>query len=158
LHEYGAVCRWTGSTGAGYEAYDRAHAVELHGSSLRLEMSSDSAFRGDPGLSNPEQLLLAAAVSCQLLSFLAVAARARIDVIAYEDKAKAFMPEDDEPVRITRIELHPSITIAAGEGHFQISRLEHLVQIAHGECFIANSVRSEIEIRPSFSFVAPERV
>jgi organic hydroperoxide reductase OsmC/OhrA len=158
VHEYRVVGRWAGSTGVGYDDYNRAHEVEIGGTGLRLAMSGDPAFKGDPELSNPEQLLLAAAVSCQLLSFLAVAARARIDVTAYEDEAEAFMPDDDKPVRITRIELHPQITIAASSGHFQISRLEHLVQIAHGECFIANSLRSEIEVRPSFSFVAPERI
>lgn len=156
VHEYRAVCRWTGSTGSGYEEYGRAHEVEFAADGPRLEMSSDPAFRGDPALANPEQLLLAAAVSCQLLSFLAVAARARIDVIAYEDAAEAFMPEDDKPVRITTIELHPQITIGATKGHFQISRLEHLVQVAHGECFIANSLSSEVIVRPSFTFGAPD--
>jgi len=40
-----------------------------------------------------------AAGSCQLLSFLAVAARARLDVVAYEDDAEGVMPEGDHPVR-----------------------------------------------------------
>ena len=60
-----------------------------------LELSSDPAFGGRPERLNPEQLLLMAASSCQLLSFLAVAARARLDVIAYEDEAEAMMPDDD---------------------------------------------------------------
>ena len=44
-----------------------------------------------------------AASSCQLLWFLHLAAKARIDVVSYEDEADAEMPEDDGPVRLTRI-------------------------------------------------------
>ena len=57
--------------------------------------------KGDPGVLNPEQLLLMAASSCQMLWFLHLAAKARVDVVAYEDQAEALMPEDEEPVRIT---------------------------------------------------------
>lgn len=157
MHSYGATCQWSGSTGAGYENYNRTHNIELRGPGLRLDLSSDPAFSGDPARANPEQLLLAAAVSCQLLSFLAVAARARIDVVGYEDRAEAVMPEDDKPMRITRIELHPEITIASAAAPVHVSRLEHLVEIAHSECFIANSLRSEIVVKPTFSFVAQTR-
>jgi organic hydroperoxide reductase OsmC/OhrA len=103
-------------------------------------------------LLNPEQLLLLAASSCQLLSFLAVAARARLDVVEYRDDAEAEMPEDDQPVRITRITLRPRITV---RGEVTDARLTHLVEVAHRECYIANSVSSEIVIEPQFVQTAP---
>ena len=114
----------------------------------RLALSSDPAFLGDPNLLNPEQLLLAAAVSCQLLSFLAVAARARIDVIGYEDHAEADMPEDIKPVRITAIRLRPRITVAAGTDEAKVQRL---VVLAHEHCFIANTVTSETDIQATIA-------
>ena len=43
--------------------------------------------KGDPAVLNPEQLLLMAASSCQMLWFLHLAAKARIDVVAYDDEA-----------------------------------------------------------------------
>ena len=147
VHTYQARARWAGSTGAGYESYGRAHEVTCPPADEGLSLSSDPAFRGDPDRLNPEQLLLAAASSCQLLSFLAVASRARIDVIAYEDEATAVMPEDDPPVRITEITLHPAITV---RGEASEERLRHLVDVAHRECFIANSLSSRITIEPTF--------
>jgi organic hydroperoxide reductase OsmC/OhrA len=108
-------------------------------------MSSDPAFRGDPDLLNPEQLLLAAASSCQMLSFLAIAGRARIDVVSYIDDAEALMPEDDKPVRITEIVLRPRIVIA---GDVAEERLRRYIHRAHEECYVANSVKSEITIEP----------
>ncbi|MDE1887998.1 MAG: OsmC family protein, partial [Gammaproteobacteria bacterium] len=78
VHHYQAMCTWRGSTGAGYETYDRSHELRAPPAPQTLTMSSDPVFRGDPQRLNPEQLLLMAAASCQMLSFLAIAARARL--------------------------------------------------------------------------------
>lgn len=144
VHRYAVRCRWSGSTGVGYESYDRAHTVEAP-SAPALQMSSDPAFRGDPALLNPEQLVVLAASSCQLLAFLAVAARARVDVVEYEDAGVGEMPEDDKPVRITRITLRPRIVVV---GSVTEERVRHLVEVAHRECYIANSLRTDVVVEP----------
>jgi organic hydroperoxide reductase OsmC/OhrA len=149
VHQYRCRLDWTGSTGAGYESYDRTHTASCPPAETKLELSSDPAFGGDPGLLNPEQLLVAAASSCQMLSLLAYAARARIDVVSYVDEASAVMPEDDQPVRITAITLRPRIVIA---GEADEERVRHFVERAHEACFIANSLRSEITIEPVIEF------
>jgi organic hydroperoxide reductase OsmC/OhrA len=139
-------CAWRGSTGAGYEAYDRSHQATAPPVRASLQLSSDPAFRGDPALLNPEQLLVMAAASCQLLSFLAVAARARVDVIDYRDDAEGEMPEDERPMRITRITLRPRITV---RGDVDEDRVRHLVDVGHRECFIANSLKTEVIVEPT---------
>ncbi len=148
-HRYSATVRWRGSTGAGYDAYDRTHEGGAPPAAVSLQLASDPAFLGDPALLNPEQLLVLAAASCQLLSFLAVAARARVDVVDYADEADAEMPENDRPTRITRIVLHPRIGV---RGEQPLDKLERLVQVAHRECYIANSVTTEIVVEPEFAF------
>lgn len=151
VHTYRATLAWRGSTGLGYDGYDRTHTVATPPAAEALHLSSDPAFQGDPSLLNPEQLLLLAASSCQLLSFLAVAARARVDVVAYEDAAEATMPEDNRPVRITRITLRPVITVGPGGAATPTDeRLRHLCEVAHRECYVANSLRTEIVIEPAF--------
>jgi len=148
VHHYRAEVSWAGSTGVGYDHYSRAHSLCCPPAGQELLLSGDRAFGGDPERLNPEQLLLAAASSCQLLSFLAVCARARIDVASYSDSASAEMPEDDRPVRITRILLRPRIVIA-GEAHEE--RLPRLIDLAHRECYVANSLGSEITIEAEIS-------
>src|SRR3954462_8383083 len=113
-HSYRTTVIWAGSTGAGYERYDRRHEIALPPSAEPLAVSADAAFRGDPALTNPEQLLLAADRSCPLLSFLAVAARARVDVLSYSDEAEARRPDEYLPVRITRSTRRPHIVVAEG--------------------------------------------
>jgi organic hydroperoxide reductase OsmC/OhrA len=115
-----------------------------------LELSADPAFRGDPSRMNPEQLLVLAASSCQLLSFLAVAARARLDVREYDDDATAVMPEQDIPVRLTEIQLRPRIVVKRGPTE---ERVRHLVEVAHRECYIASSLKSEVKVEPQIEFV-----
>jgi organic hydroperoxide reductase OsmC/OhrA len=95
---------------------------------------------------NPEQLVVLAAASCQLLSFLAVAARARIDVRRYEDEGEGTMPEDDLPTRLTSILLRPTIWVAPGPS---AERVAHLVEVAHRECYVANSLRTAIRVEPT---------
>ncbi len=98
-HRYATTVAWEGSTGVGYDHYERRHAARVAPVATALDLSGDPAFLGDGAFLNPEQLLVLAASSCQLLSFLAVAARARLDIVAYADDAIGEMPEDDSPTR-----------------------------------------------------------
>ena len=155
IHTYRTSLTWDGTTSGGYKRYDRTHQLRAEPAAAGLTLSSDPAFLGDPSLLNPEQLLVAAASSCQMLSFLAVAAGARLDVVAYRDDAEAVMPEDDLPVRITRIDLRPAITLAdtASERPTE-ERLVHLCEVAHRQCFIANSLTTDVVVTPTFTWVS----
>lgn len=160
VHRYRTRCSWSGSTAAGYEGYDRSHdGVVVHAGDggraptgdanvAALALSSDAAFRGDPSRLNPEQLLVLAASSCQLLAFLAVAARARLDVVAYEDDAEGEMPATKGRTGLTSIVLRPRVTFGASCGVPSPERFAHLVEVAHRECFIANSLCTPVTVEP----------
>ena len=154
VHTYRTELAWSGSTGEGYRGYSRAHQVTAPPAIGSLDLTSDPSFRGDPDVMNPEQLLVAAASSCQLLSFLAVAAKARLDVVAYTDVATAVMPTDVEPWHITRVELASHITLAdTGAERLDDAALDALVQDAHHGCFIANSLRGEVVATATFEWL-----
>lgn len=138
-----ATTSWSGSTGVGWERYDRAHSARAHPAKQELTITT-AEERGDPGHLNPEQLLLIAASSCQMLSFLHLAAKARIDVVSYEDDCQAEMPDD----RVVRIVLRPSIRVRGDAGH---DRLTRLCGLAHTECNIAKSLACPVEIEPRFA-------
>ena len=144
-HRYETRLSWSGSTGLGWEEYDRMHSATAPPAEQEIRLTTGESH-GDPSILNPEQLLVMAASSCQMLSFLHVAAKARIDVVAYEDEATGVMPLDDEPLRITEITLRPRITVA---GDASEERVRKLVQTAHDHCFIANSLNSAMSIEPS---------
>ena len=101
-HRYETRLHWTGSTGLGWEHYDREHTVTAPPAEQEIRLTTGES-QGDPAVLNPEQLLVMAASSCQMLSFLHLAAKARIDVVEYEDEATALMPLDEQPIHITEI-------------------------------------------------------
>jgi organic hydroperoxide reductase OsmC/OhrA len=144
IHRYEGRVRWTGSTGLGWERYDRAHEAASPPAEQGLTLTTGEA-QGDPRHLNPEQLVVMAASSCHLLWFLHLAAKARIDVVEYEDNPDAEMPEDDPPVRLTRITLRPRIVVASGATE---ERVRRLVERAHEHCYVANSLRSEVLLEP----------
>jgi organic hydroperoxide reductase OsmC/OhrA len=144
-HRYETRLIWSGSTGLGWDGYDRVHSATAPPAKQEIRLTTGESH-GDPSILNPEQLLVMAASSCQMLSFLHVAAKARIDVVAYEDEATGVMPEDSEPLRITEITLRPRITVV---GDASEERVRKLVQTAHENCFIASSLNSEMSIEPS---------
>jgi organic hydroperoxide reductase OsmC/OhrA len=158
MHTYTSHVAWSGSTADGYAAYDRRHAGAMPGGGLVVPLSGDAAFGGDAAVPNPEQLLVLAAASCQLLSFLAVAARARLEVLHYVDDAVGRMPDTREPVGLTEIRLYPRITVVdrvVGRATpVTEQRVRQLCEVAHRECYIANSLRTEVVVEPTISLVA----
>ncbi|MBT0773209.1 OsmC family protein [Kineosporia sp. J2-2] len=143
VHTYPASISWQGSTGAGYDAYPRGHSAGTAPGDHTLALSADPAFRGDPGLLNPEQLLVLAAGSCQLLSFLAVAAHRGVDVLSYTDRPTGRMDDEQRPARVAVVELRPTIGVAPGTDHEKVLRL---VDLAHRGCFVANSLSGAVTI------------
>ena len=132
---------WSGSTAEGWEHYSRAHTARADPAKQELTVTT-AEERGNPDHLNPEQLLLMAASSCQMLWFLHLAAKARLDVVAYDDRCEAEMPED----RFTRVVLRPEIAL---RGDFKEERVVHLCELAHRECNIAKSLSCPVELEPS---------
>jgi organic hydroperoxide reductase OsmC/OhrA len=144
-NQYETRVRWTGSTGLGWESYDRTHVAVAPGATQEVRLTTGER-KGDPSILNPEQLVLMAASSCQMLWFLHLAAKARIDVVEYEDSATALMPTDQEPVRITEISLRPRIVLS---GDATEERVRKLAETAHEHCFVANSLNAHMTVQPT---------
>ncbi len=144
-HAYRTSLRWTGSTRDGYRNYLRDHRA-VAPPAAEITLSADPAFRGDPQYMNPEQLLVMAASSCQLLSFLSVAARRGVDILDYQDTAFGEMPDAGDPMRLTVIQLKPVITVAEGTDY---ELVEELIKEAHVGCYIANTLNADVIVEPT---------
>ncbi len=150
LHRYRVTARWRGSTGDGWAAYDRSHEVRAEPAEQTLGVTTGESH-GDPSKLNPEQLLVAAACSCQLLWFLHLAAKARVEVLEYDDHAEGLMRVDERPASVTEIMLRPRIVVAEGPSR---ERVRRLAELAHDECYIANSLKSDVRVEPRVELAA----
>lgn len=95
---------------------------------------------------DPEEALVAAAASCHMLTFLYVAAKRGYVVESYVDNAVGIMEKNSEgKTAVTRITLRPKIEFSA-ERPPSAEELQSLHHLAHEECYIANSLKSEIVV------------
>ncbi|MDT0454441.1 OsmC family protein [Streptomyces sp. DSM 41527] len=142
-HTYSTRLRWDGSTAAGIRSYSRDHVATAPPAVTEVALSADPAFRGSPERLNPEQLVVMAASSCQMLSFLGAAARAGVDVLGYDDEATSHLDLTVEPARLGVIHLAVTVTVATGTDE---TRVRELAEQAHHECYIANSLATPVEV------------
>ncbi len=139
---FSADVQWSGSTASA--DYTRNHTVAIVDQTIRG--SATAAYGGDSALANPEQLFAAAIAQCQMLTYLALAAKTGLDVVQYTDHAEATIAMQDRKMLVATVVLHPTIKLAAGG---DASPAQQLVEKAHGYCFIANSVTSQVTIEPT---------
>lgn len=101
---------------------------------------------------DPEEALVAAISSCHMLTFLYRAAKAGFVVDTYNDSAVGTMATDSRGRQsITTVTLAPAILFSGVKEPSDevVGRLHHE---AHEECYIANSVRSEITVAGSWQY------
>lgn len=130
--------------------YSRAHHWSFDGGQTVLASSSPNVVRvpfSDPAGIDPEEALVAAISSCHMLTFLYHAAKGGFSVLRYEDNAEGQMAKNDEGrLAITRCILKPLVEFKDKQP--SRAELDHLHHLAHEDCFIANSVKTEIICEP----------
>jgi organic hydroperoxide reductase OsmC/OhrA len=153
-HEYRAAIHWTRGTEAFTDnLYSRGHTwrfdggVEVPASSspyvVRVPLSVEAAV-------DPEEALVAALASCHMLFFLSFAATRGWRVDEYRDEAAGSMGKNAAGrTAMVRVTLRPRVSFS-GERLPSREDILHLHQRAHEECYIANSVTTEVRCEPQF--------
>jgi organic hydroperoxide reductase OsmC/OhrA len=153
-HRFECRLTWTGAAKGpttDYATYSRECRVEFPGKPA-IRLSAAAAFRGDPSLADPEDLLVAALSSCHFLSYVALCARNGVHVVAYEDEAEGVMGRGEHTFRFTDVLLRPRVTIAPES---DAARARALHEQAHHECFIAASVNFPVRNEPTIIVASP---
>jgi organic hydroperoxide reductase OsmC/OhrA len=147
-HEYAATVRWTrGDAVFSDNRYSRGHTwsfdggIEVPGSSsphsVPLPYSREDAV-------DPEEAFVAAISSCHMLTFLWLAAKKRFVVDSYEDRALGVMTKNDKGrLFVSTVTLDPQI-VFSGDRRPTPEQIVELHHLSHQECFIANSVLTEV--------------
>jgi organic hydroperoxide reductase OsmC/OhrA len=130
--------------------YSREHTWTFDGGFAVPASPSPSgvpAPYSNPANVDPEEAFVAAISSCHMLTFLFLASRQGFQVESYRDDAVGVMTKNENGVPwVSSVALRPKITYGGPRSPAKedVDRLHHQ---AHEQCFIANSVRTEIVIR-----------
>ena len=127
--------------------YSRAHTWKLDGGSL-IEASASPAIVpvpfSNPECIDPEEAFVLSLASCHMLFFLSIAAKMQINVSRYEDNPVGTLEKTEAGhVAITKIILRPRVVANEMTPADKISHIHHR---AHQNCFIANSIKTKVEI------------
>lgn len=134
--------------------YSRAHSWEFDGGTIVPGSSSVHSVPlpySKPENVDPEEAFVAAISSCHMLVFLYLAAKEKFVVDAYSDLAVGRMAKNNKGrLAMTQVRLDPHIQFSGSKipTDADLARLHHA---AHEECYIANSILSEVAVNGSWS-------
>jgi len=112
---------------------------------LPLEVSAPAEFAGDPDVWTPEHLLVAAAASCLMNTFLAIAGVSKLPVFSFRMRATGKLEKvPGEGYRFSEISLAPEIGVLDAE------QAQRVLAKAEKNCFISNSLRAAVTVEPRF--------
>jgi organic hydroperoxide reductase OsmC/OhrA len=154
-HEYCATVSWTrGDAKFTDNRYSRAHVWRFDGGIEVPASSSPLSVRPPYSATeavDPEEAFVASVSSCHMLTFLFLAARDGFVVDRYEDEALGVMTKNAKgKLFVSKVTLRPAIDFSGGKlpSAAEVVALHHH---AHEECYIANSVLSEVVVEAPVS-------
>lgn len=134
--------------------YSRSHEWQFDGGETIRASSSPEIVPvplSDPAAVDPEEAFIASLSSCHMLWFLSVAAKHDFVVHRYKDKAEGVMKKNNAgELAITQVTLRPEVTFLSNSAPGVQNNMD-MHHEAHEQCFIANSVRTEIHIKPTMN-------
>lgn len=129
--------------------YSREHTWEFDGGTVIPASPAPSVVPApwsNPALIDPEEAFVASLSSCHMLTFLYVAGRKGFVVESYADRAVGTMAKNEKGVPwVSRVVLNPVITYGGDKTPTE-AELADLHHLAHEQCFIANSVKTEVVV------------
>ncbi len=145
-----AVVEWKRQEGEAFtdKKFSRGHQWSFDGGhSMRASSSPAIVPRySDPAGVDPEEAFVASLSSCHMLTFLWLAANQGFVVDSYRDEAEGIMTKNAKgKLFISQVTLRPQI-VFSGDRKPDATTMTALHHDAHEECFIANSVLTEIRV------------
>ncbi|WP_417870650.1 OsmC family protein [Vibrio furnissii] len=149
MSQYGATVKWQRQPSEVFHdnQYSRGHEWQFDGGVTVPASASPHIVPLPLSVAenvDPEEAMIAALSSCHMLVFLSIAAKKRYVVESYEDQAIGTLaPNQEGKTALTQVVLRPKV-IFSGEKQPSVAMLEKMHHQSHENCFIANSVKTEV--------------
>jgi len=152
MSEHKATISWKRSSEEFLKGkYSREHTWTFDGGAVVQASSSPSvvpAPYSNPANVDPEEAFVASLSSCHMLTFLYLAGRQGFQIDSYEDQAVGVIAKNERKAAwVSTVTLHPRI-VYGGDKRPSATEEEELHHQSHEQCFIANSVKTEVLVEP----------
>ena len=151
MSEHRARIVWKNTGDFARGKYSREHTWAFDGGQSVIASSSPAAVPvplSNPAGIDPEEALVASVSSCHMLTFLFLAYKQGYVIDAYSDDASGSMAKNEKGIYwVDRVTLRPEVAFV-GDKRPTPAELEALHHEAHDQCFISNSVKSEVLVLP----------
>jgi organic hydroperoxide reductase OsmC/OhrA len=153
MSEHRATIKWAYSQGEFLKgSYSREHTWSFDGGVTVPASPAPTSVKppySNPANVDPEEAYVAAISSCHMLTFLWVAAQQGLEVASYEDEAVGVMTKNERGIPwVSSVVLRPRVMFSGPRPAPEVeAQLHHK---AHEGCYIANSVKTDIRVAPTF--------
>jgi peroxiredoxin-like protein len=128
-----------------------ASSASLHSP---VEIATPPEFpKGVPGIWSPEHLLVAAANSCLMTTFLAIAENSKLEFLNFESNAIGKLEKVEGKYMISEITLSPVVSLKYEKDKEKAIKL---LEKSEAACLISNSLKSRIILEPHIRFLFAE--
>ncbi|MDB6019366.1 MAG: peroxiredoxin [Pedosphaera sp.] len=150
MSEHKATISWKRNTPEFLKGrYSREHTWSFDGGLTVLASSSPSVVPvpySNPANIDPEEAFVASISSCHMLTYIYVAGKQGFQVDSYHDDAVGMTTKNEQGVPwVSLVTLNPKIAYS-GDKLPTAADVEYLHHLAHEQCFIANSVKTQIVV------------
>jgi len=151
MSEHKATIDWTRTSPDFLKGkYSREHTWHFDGGVTVSASPSPSVVPvpySNPAHVDPEEAYVAAISSCHMLTYLYLAYQQGFQIDRYHDEAVGVMTKNEKGVPwVSLVTLYPQIAYS-GDKLPAAADEERLHHMAHEECFIANSIKTEVTVR-----------
>ena len=124
----------------------REEIGKVNGDVISEQISIPSSLGGNGTGTNPDEMLVAAASSCYIISLAATLERAKFTHIHLEIKSIGSAVFENGKFKMEKITHYPTISLTEEEKTHLNKRLPKLLDIADHHCMISNSIRNNVKI------------
>jgi organic hydroperoxide reductase OsmC/OhrA len=148
MSEHTVTVQWKRETpDFAYQSYNRDHDWTFD-AGVTIRASAAPSYLGNESCVETEEAFVASLSSCHMLTFLAIASKKRFTIDRYRDHAVGVLDKDLEGrLAIVGVTLQPEVTFSSDRLPSP-KELRQLHNQAHQACFVANSVKTEVVVRP----------
>lgn len=132
---------------------DRAGIATAEDYPAAIEFAAPPEFHGEDGKWTPEHFLVAAVVSCFVVTFRAIAEMSRLDFLDFQVNTTGTLRRDEHGWRFAQISLLPEVTILREKD--KDLAVKGLKKAEHG-CLVAKALSVPVVMETTIKVAAEE--